>query len=94
MMGATVRGCFRLIPYLWQSAVRHSDMIQPRQHHPRAALRGNEAFPRRRLQPDQVAGPRLCGLLRSHDPDGGKEFVGGRWNDVHLTLARKQRMDG
>ncbi len=24
------------------------------------------------------------------DPVGGKEFVGSRWNDVHLTLARKR----
>ena len=24
------------------------------------------------------------------DPVGGKEFVGTRWNDVHLTLARKK----
>jgi len=24
------------------------------------------------------------------DPSGGKEFVGNRWNDVHLTLARKK----
>ena len=23
------------------------------------------------------------------DPDGGKEFTGNRWNDVHLTLAKK-----
>ena len=25
------------------------------------------------------------------DPNGGKDFVGNRWNDVHLTLARKRR---
>jgi hypothetical protein len=25
------------------------------------------------------------------DPTGGKEFVGNRWNSVHLTLARKQQ---
>lgn len=25
------------------------------------------------------------------DPIGGKEFVGARWNNVHLTLARKQQ---
>ena len=24
------------------------------------------------------------------DPVGGKEFVGSRWNDVHLTLARRR----
>ena len=24
------------------------------------------------------------------DPPGGKDFVGSRWNDVHLTLARKK----
>jgi hypothetical protein len=24
------------------------------------------------------------------DPTGGKDFVGNRWNDVHLTLARKK----
>lgn len=24
------------------------------------------------------------------DPIGGKEFVGNRWNNVHLTLARKK----
>jgi hypothetical protein len=25
------------------------------------------------------------------DPEGGKTFAGNRWNDVHLTLARKQK---
>jgi hypothetical protein len=25
------------------------------------------------------------------DPEGGKTFTGNRWNDVHLTLARKQK---
>jgi hypothetical protein len=24
------------------------------------------------------------------DPTGGKDFVGNRWNDVHLTLERKK----
>jgi hypothetical protein len=24
------------------------------------------------------------------DPIGGKDFVGNRWNDVHLTLVRKK----
>jgi len=24
------------------------------------------------------------------DPTGGKDFVGNRWNDVHLTLSRKK----
>ncbi len=28
------------------------------------------------------------------DPLGGKEFVGSRWNDVHLTLARKRGAHG
>jgi hypothetical protein len=26
------------------------------------------------------------------DPPGGKDFVGSRWNDVHLTLARKKEV--
>lgn len=25
------------------------------------------------------------------DPEGGKEFTGNRWNDVHLTLAKKKQ---
>lgn len=25
------------------------------------------------------------------DPTGGKKFIGNRWNNVHLTLARKQK---
>ncbi len=25
------------------------------------------------------------------DPEGGKKFVGNRWNDVHLTLAKKKQ---
>jgi hypothetical protein len=25
------------------------------------------------------------------DPSGGKEFIGNRWNNVHLTLAQKQK---
>ncbi len=28
------------------------------------------------------------------DPKGGKEFVGNRWNDVHLTLETKQKARG
>ena len=27
------------------------------------------------------------------DPTGGKSFVGTRWNNVHLTLARKQKVN-
>jgi hypothetical protein len=30
------------------------------------------------------------GMPSGTDPTGGKEFVGNRWNDVHLTLARKK----
>jgi hypothetical protein len=28
------------------------------------------------------------------DPKGGKDFVGNRWNDVHLTLETKQKARG
>ena len=28
------------------------------------------------------------------DPTGGKDFVGNRWNGVHLTLARKRKASG
>ncbi len=31
-----------------------------------------------------------CEIEPGTDPTGGKEFVGNRWNDVHLTLARKK----
>lgn len=32
-----------------------------------------------------------CEKERGTDPAGGKEFVGARWNNVHLTLARKRQ---
>ena len=32
-----------------------------------------------------------CDKEPGTDPAGGKEFVGNRWNSVHLTLARKQQ---
>lgn len=32
-----------------------------------------------------------CEEEPSTDPTGGKEFVGTRWNNVHLTLTRKQQ---
>lgn len=31
-----------------------------------------------------------CEEAPGTDPVGGKDFVGARWNDVHLTLARKK----
>ena len=31
-----------------------------------------------------------CAEAPGTDPTGGKDFVGNRWNDVHLTLARKK----
>ncbi len=31
-----------------------------------------------------------CAKEPGTDPTGGKDFVGNRWNDVHLTLARKK----
>ncbi|PIP38005.1 MAG: hypothetical protein COX20_00100, partial [Desulfobacterales bacterium CG23_combo_of_CG06-09_8_20_14_all_52_9] len=32
-----------------------------------------------------------CAEEPGTDPVGGKEFIGTRWNDVHFTLARKQK---
>lgn len=32
-----------------------------------------------------------CETAPGTDPEGGKKFVGNRWNNVHLTLARKQK---
>lgn len=31
-----------------------------------------------------------CAAEPGTDPVGGAEFVGNRWNDVHLTLNRKR----
>jgi hypothetical protein len=31
-----------------------------------------------------------CAEEPGTDPTGGKDFVGNRWNEVHLTLARKK----
>lgn len=33
-----------------------------------------------------------CEEAPGTDPTGGKDFVGSRWNDVHLTLARKKEV--
>lgn len=32
-----------------------------------------------------------CEAEPGTDPDGGKEFTGNRWNDVHLTIAKKRQ---
>lgn len=31
-----------------------------------------------------------CAEAPGTDPTGGKEFIGKRWNNVHLTLVRKK----
>jgi hypothetical protein len=35
-----------------------------------------------------------CAEEPGTDPVGGREFKGNRWNDVHLTLARKRQSNG
>jgi hypothetical protein len=35
-----------------------------------------------------------CSAEPGTDPEGGREFTGYRWNDVHLTLGRKQQAKG